>query len=465
MKLTYSTLFGVLLLTLVGCATPTREVVILSTNDIHAQIDRFAQLATAVERCRDTAEVILVDAGDRWTGNAYVDLAEERRPILTLMNYLGYDLATIGNHEFDVGQAQLERSLSILEFPVICANIRSGEGAELKAFEPTRTICRGGVTVGFVGVVTNYGPNNHPDGHDAIFEGLTFPDAVQTAAELAPTLEGCDVRVALTHVGLERDREIAAATSDYDLIIGGHSHDRANECVEGTLITQTGKNLRAVGATTVRMTAAGPELSYREVALEGYEPDPMVAARVAELKQNPELLQPVGELTRTATRPELAMLFAESIRRAADAEIGFYHYGGVRLDSLSGGAVPLVDIYTLEPFSSKISTIEMTPAELRRMLVTKFNDTVKPSESHCIDLFSTTPYRVVTDGYDATTVEFPELVEGRRYRVALGDYIFKTYKDIHGLGGTTTEQLVTEALLSHLALGPWSPTEPLQGIE
>lgn len=459
MKSTLYRLFGAVLVTLIGCTTPPREVVILSTNDIHAQIDRFAELATAVERCRDTAEVILVDAGDRWTGNAYVDLAEDRRPILTLMNYLGYDLATIGNHEFDVGQEQLERAVGLLEFPIICANINHSEGAVLKEFEPTRTIRRGGITVTFAGVVTNYGPNGHPDGHDAIFEGLTFGDAVETAAALAPTLKSCDVRVALTHVGLDRDREIAAATSEYDLIIGGHSHDKANERVNGTLITQTGKNLRAVGATTIRMSEAGPELEFRLIPLEGYEPDPAVAAKVAELKDNPALHRSVGELTQTATRPQLALLFAESIRTAAEAEIGIYHYGGVRLDSLSAGSVPLVDIYTLEPFSSQVSVIEMTPAELRKLIVAKFNDTVKPSESHCIDLFSTTPYRIVTKNGEATTVEFPTLDENRRYRVALGDYIFKTYKELHGQNGTTLDLTVTDAILQTLAQGPYTPKE------
>lgn len=441
-----------------GCTRPDREVVILSTNDIHAQIDRFPELATAVERCRDTAEVILVDAGDRWTGNAYVDLAEDRLPIIELMNHLGYDLGTLGNHEFDPGQATLERAVGEMAFPLLCANLESHEGAALKGFDASRIIRRGGITIGFTGVVTNYGPNNHPDGHDAIFEGLSFRDAVQTAAEAVATLEGCDVRVALTHVGLERDREIAAATSDYDLIIGGHSHDRTNEQVGSTRITQTGKNLKFVGATTIRIAEDGtPTLSYREVSLEGYEPHPAVAEMVASIKENPALQRPVGELSATASRTDLCYLFAESIRDLSQAEIGIYHYGGVRLDSLAAGPVALVDIYNLEPFTSKISLQEMTPAELRKMIITKFNDTVKPSESHCIDLFSTIPYEVVTDGRDAVDVRFPTLEEGKSYRVALGDYIFKTYKEVQGQNGSTTELLVTDALLETLARGAYSP--------
>ena len=103
-------LFGALLLFVLAACSPRMEtVVILSTNDIHAHIEKFPQLAEAVKKCRDTVKnVILVDAGDRWTGNVYCDrAAEPRRPIIDLMNRLRYDVATFGNHEFDAGQAFL----------------------------------------------------------------------------------------------------------------------------------------------------------------------------------------------------------------------------------------------------------------------------------------------------------------------------------------------------------------------
>lgn len=73
----------------------------------------FPQLATAVAECRDTASVILVDAGDRWTGNAYVDQAEGRRPVLELMNELGYDVATLGNHELTWGSRRWPKRSTI----------------------------------------------------------------------------------------------------------------------------------------------------------------------------------------------------------------------------------------------------------------------------------------------------------------------------------------------------------------
>ena len=85
-----------------------RSIVIISTTDVHAKVENFPRLATAIARCRDTVATIVADAGDRWTGNAYVDMAREpRRPVIDMMNAMGYDVATLGNHEFDDGQAFL----------------------------------------------------------------------------------------------------------------------------------------------------------------------------------------------------------------------------------------------------------------------------------------------------------------------------------------------------------------------
>lgn len=457
----YNPLWSLLFLFLgiVGCAPQERELVILSTNDMHGRIENFARLATAVERCRDTVEVLLIDAGDRWTGNAYVDLAEDRKPILELMNDLGYDLATLGNHEFDAGQALLERAVGHCDFPLICGNIHPEASALLKPFEATRILSRGGIRVGFAGVVTNYGPNGHPDGHDAIFEGLTFSDAVATATDLLSELEGrCDLKVALTHVGLDRDREIAAAAPGYDLIIGGHSHDRANEEVNGVLITQTGSKLRQVGATTIRMR--GEEViscTFRLLSLDDYDPDPRYEERVAAYLANPAMQRPVGEVVAAANHVGLSNLFAESVRRAGEAEVGLYHSGGVRLDTLPMGRVPIATIYDLDPFSSRVSTLEMTPEQLRRMIIAKFNDPIKKSESHCIDLYATVPYTVVTnEKFDAVDAEFPTLKEGRRYRVAMGDYIFKTYSAVEGEQGRHLDILVTDALIESLSQAPYA---------
>lgn len=410
-----------------------RRVVILSTNDIHANISRFARLAEAVERCRDTVDVVLVDAGDRWTGNAYVDLAEGRRPIIDLMDGLGFSVATLGNHEFDKGARFLANAIGYAKFETVCANVISEDG-ELPALQPAVTVrTADGIRIRFVGVVTNY-DNGHPDGSHRVYEDLEFPDPMESAREQARLASGCDLLVLLSHMGDRKDVEFAGGCSDYDLIIGGHTHAVVDTLVNGTVIGQTGCSLMNVGATSVRMKGRRiVELEYRNVSLDAYGEEPAVAARVREITDNPELNVSVGSTGVDLDKVGLADMFTTSLVEATGADIGMYHYGGIRLITLPAGEVSRAMLFTLEPFSSYVYTMEMTPEQMRRMIITKYNDTGNPKEAHRIDIFASVPYTIVTDGSDnALDVEFPTLKEGREYEVAIANYIVEKYDNVEG---------------------------------
>lgn len=405
-----------------------REVVILSTNDIHANISNFARLAEAVEECRDTVATVLVDAGDRWTGNAFVDLAEGRRPIYDLMNELGYDAATLGNHEFDRGTAFLRDAIEYADFDIVCANVKN-VSADFMDLQPSVTIkTDDGVRIRFVGVVTNY-DNGHPDGNNEIFEGLEFPDPMEAACEAAETNDGSEVLVLLSHMARDKDFEFAQRCDRYDVIIGGHSHDIVDTLVNRTVIGQTGNKLKMVGATRIRLKGRKIEsIDYENIPLERYEEDSDFADRVAEIESNPDLRKSVGTLGVTLDKTGLADMETSLIARAMGADIGFYHYGGIRLAELSAGGVSLSTLFDLEPFFSQIYTMTMTPEQMRDMIITKYNDTGNAKESHRIDLFSTTPYTIVLDDRgEATYVLFPKLREGVAYKVAMADYIAKKY--------------------------------------
>ena len=136
----YMTLLWIMFLS--GCQnTEEKEIVIISTNDIHGRIEQFSKLATFVKRIKEEhPNVILVDAGDRFTGNPYVDHAKEKGfPIISLMNDLGYEVGTLGNHEFDFGQKILRARINDATFPIICANINSSRG-ELDSIPPYHII-------------------------------------------------------------------------------------------------------------------------------------------------------------------------------------------------------------------------------------------------------------------------------------------------------------------------------------
>ena len=438
-----------------ACAPRERTLVLLSTNDMHAKIQNFPRLASAVEACRDTAQlVVLVDAGDRWTGNAYVDMAPTPgMPMIALMNELGYDVATLGNHEFDHGQAFLGRMIDSMDFEVVCANVVS-DTCTFPQLPPYTIVERDGFRIGFVGVVTNYEGPGHPAGNASSFAGLEFPDpqamALKYAAELRPE---CDVLVLVSHMGDDRDAELLAkGQSQYDVVIGGHTHEEVDTLIGGTLLTQTGKDLRNIGVTTVRMKGHKVAwVDYRIVPLADYEPDILYQKQVEAYYADPELNKPVGRFGNAADKWGLANWMAAAVADEADADVGFYHIGGVRLDSIPAGGVSVAKVYGLEPFGTLVARMEMTPAQMRRMIVSKYNDPVNAKEAHRIDLISTTPYVIVTDAADnALDVQFPKLREGRKYKVAVSDYIYRNYKDMEYTGGEITDEKVADILLEGL---------------
>lgn len=438
----------------VACTPRERVVVILSTNDMHAKIERFAQLAAAVERCRDTVpDVVLVDAGDRWTGNAFVDKAPTPgMPMLSLMNRLGFDVATLGNHEFDLGQAFLGRMLDSMRFEVVCANVVS-DTTTFPQPSPWTVVERGGVRIGFVGVVTNYEGPGHPAGNDASYAGLRFPDPQQEAARCARELRGkVDVLVLVSHMGDDRDREFLASNGDYDLLLSGHTHVVVDTVIGRTPLLQTGKELRNVGVTVLRMKGRRlVGIETRVVPLAGYEPSPEYEALVAEIYASPELNAPVGRFSADADGWGLANWMAAAVADEADAEVGFYHVGGVRRDRIDAGEVSSAMVYGLEPFGTHVASARMTPAQMRRMILEKYNDTVNLKEAHRIDLIATTPYDIVVDAEDrAVDVRFPALSEGRLYRVGMNDYIFRNYRGLEYSEGRIEDDQVAEVLLEEL---------------
>lgn len=447
-----------------------RSIVIISTSDIHAKVENFPKLATAVAQSRDTVTTMLVDAGDRWTGNAYVDMAAEpRRPVIDMMNELGYDVATLGNHEFDDGQAYLGHINSVTEFDILCANCLS-DTITFPQPRAHKIYNREGVKIGFVGVITNYDRNNLPSGKAESYAGLSFPDPRRVAAEQAAILrDKCDVLVLLSHMGDDMDHMLAAECDDYDMIVCGHTHNLVDTVVNRTLLGQSGSNCKRVGVTHIRMKGTEiKSIEYDIVPLDGYEPDAYYSEWVERLHDNEALSAPLGESRELLYREGLAAWEVDAMRRALGVDVAFYHRGGIRFDPMPSKQISTGDIYGLEPFSSTVYTMKMTPAQMRQMIIAKYNDTENPKESHSLDLYSNVPYTIFTDAAgEATNVEFEGLDEAGLYSVAMGDYMYANYKGIEAVDVATEGILLTDILINDLRAN--SPidysNEPIQRIE
>lgn len=457
------------LLLMAACAPRQENIIIISTSDIHAKLDMLPRLATLVEEAhaQDTAKVFLVDAGDRWTGNPFVDMAPNvGRPIIEQMNNIGYDVATYGNHEFDMGLDTLQKRVEDATFDLVLANVDTKESVweQPKPYVVKRA---GGVKVGFLGIVTNYA-NGHPDGKDSIFEGVEFFSPEWTAERYGKELrEKCDVMVVLSHCGLDRDTTNLASALPYaDLIVSGHTHECYASKVGDVAVVQGNNKLREVGITTIKLIDGKvAELHTRHTPLpeEGKE---CVAEQVAAYTQDPYLNESIGTLTAEAEKMGLAHMMADVGRELADTDLAFYHIGGTRIASLEQGDVSRADIYELEPFSSTLVITKMTLAEIEEMIINKFNDSTNYKESHRIDLIpSGLTYTVITNKQgDATRVRFRPEKRKELYTVAIANYVYenKGY-DYSRRAEEGRTPLVTSYLFDRLAKAPYTPDNTPRG--
>ena len=232
------------------------KTVILHTNDVHGSIELYAKVAAMKgDYEAQGAQVILADAGDYSQGTVYVSV-NKGKDAVTMMNAAGYDVATIGNHEFDYGYAQLKSNLDSAAFKVVCANVLQ-DGSPV--FDAYTMINKGGVQVAFVGLET---PEAQTKANPALIQGLTFLAgdemyaAVQTQVDAARTA-GADIVIVLTHLGVDSSSEPNTSYDLYekvtgiDFIIDGHSHTVMPKGPEGEPIQSTGTALNNIGVITI----------------------------------------------------------------------------------------------------------------------------------------------------------------------------------------------------------------------
>ena len=232
------------------------KTVILHTNDVHGSIELYAKVAAMKgDYEAQGAQVILADAGDYSQGTVYVSV-NKGKDAVTMMNAAGYDVATIGNHEFDYGYAQLKSNLDSAAFKVVCANVLQ-DGSPV--FDAYTMINKGGVQVAFVGLET---PEAQTKANPALIQGLTFLAgdemyaAVQTQVDAART-DGADIVIVLTHLGVDSSSEPNTSYDLYekvtgiDFIIDGHSHTVMTKGPEGEPIQSTGTALNNIGVITI----------------------------------------------------------------------------------------------------------------------------------------------------------------------------------------------------------------------
>ena len=260
-----------------------RDFTILHSNDEHAALipspvseaglqgartrGGIARVATIIERIRNEKaslgeEVLVVSAGDFISGSPFSWLVlDDASPELDLMRLAGYDVVTLGNHEFDYGPDILADYLKRLgypdtadQLPIVASNTTIPPGHPLEATGIRSTWIReldNGLRVGFFGLM-----GRHADSVAPMAEPVTFANQHETARAMVQTLrdQGAHVVVLLSHSGETEEQELAAAVPGIDIIIGGHTHALLAIPIRvgSTLIVQAGTEYHYLGKLELR---------------------------------------------------------------------------------------------------------------------------------------------------------------------------------------------------------------------
>ena len=399
------------------------ELTVLYTNDVHGYINNktkndagdeenglsYSNLKALKDKLEaEGKNVLLVDVGDHAQGAVYAAISEGE-DIIELMNDVGYDLATLGNHEFDYGQFKAFKFVDNATFPYVSCNFYnvSDKLLVLPAYEVLEV---GGIRVAFIGIttpqtITSTSPKNFQNEKGEFIYGIASGEDgselysyVQAAIDDARN--EADVVIAVGHLGVEeaaapyRSTDVIANTSGLDAFLDGHSHTRMEEELVAdkdgnkVVLSQTGCYFSAIGDMEIKITDGKPSISTS--LIEKYEDeDADIRAKIDSIaeKVDKELGKTVanesvplytnepGTETRIIRNKEtnLGDLVADSVYyyynnvMELDCDIAIVNGGGIRQD-MPNGIHTYLDCKTVEPFGNVTCEIKASGQTIKDAL-------------------------------------------------------------------------------------------------
>ncbi len=403
---------------------PNNEFTPATTGDDDT-VGGVARLATLLQQRRAAAgeqPVLLLDGGDFSMGTLFHSVTREIGGELRLMSELGYDAATLGNHEFDFRPAGLAAMISAADrakgealLPLLSSNLRfdpaSTADDSLQAHHdagrilPYKLLDRGGIRFGLFGLLGNNAVAVSP-----MIKPVTFADPVATARTMVAKLreEGAEVVILLSHMGVVQQAdgswrgeevELVEQVPGIDIVVGGHSHTAlAQPLLVGgrTPVMQAGSEIQHLGELRMRLDDAGkPQLvDYQLHPIDDrIAGDAAITARVEDFKQvvSERMLAPRGyafdqalatvdkTLTRDFDDPILANLVTDALRQATGSDLSFTGNGTIRDNLIKGrhGVQSVSDLFRIAPLGVgelddapgyPLIKVYVTGAELKSLL-------------------------------------------------------------------------------------------------
>ena len=433
-----------------------KEFVILFTNDFHSQIEplskeetynadrggakRIKALVDSVRTAEKT--VFLADAGDYVQGTYYFSLLNGSVE-MEMIDRIGYDVRTLGNHEFDKKMTCLYDMLSWSNVPVVASNYDFTRTSLANRVERSMIIEKNGIKVGFIGLNVKLDNLVAPSAR----EGVDWQNAINVADNLAKELrdQGADIVIALSHLGYDKnssevyyDRGIAMNTQYIDMIIGGHSHTFLNyaDWVKNknnvsVPVVQTGSKGICLGYAKIKFDDNGkPTFTYKLIPVKNHldkkldqdfsdlidEYTASVSYKMEEVIGNcPQAIRkgtpesPLHNLTGDA------LIWMAKEFMDTDADVGLYNTGGLRAE-ISAGDLTIGDVYAVYPFDNVLSIITMKGSDLKTM----FNYV---ASSGGLPVSSSVKLVISNKKVKSVTINGKAIDDNKTYSVATIDYL------------------------------------------
>lgn len=369
----------------------TKTVHIYHTNDTHSKTDNFVYVANVVKN--DTADAtFLFDAGDTLHGQSIATLTKGSS-IVEIMNSVGYDAMTTGNHDYNYGFERLKELSKEMNFPVLAANVKKGSSVY---FDDYAVIEKNGVKVGVFGLAT---PETKVKAHPDYTKGLDFGNLnsiVKDAQKMINKLEreNCDIIVALTHLGIDKgtvetSTAVAEKLEGLDLMIDGHSHsmpeayDEFNQSHDTQIVSTGGYFDGGLGKVEVTLNSENEivDLTTQLISPEELATFGENAETKAVIEKINKEIEPSKEEVVAYTPVELigvrevvrfkhsnlGYLLCDAMRAEGNADVAITNGGGIRA-SIDVGDITVGDILTVLPFGNSLVTKELTGAQIKETL-------------------------------------------------------------------------------------------------
>ena len=435
------------------------DIKILGINDMHAGVQNFPKFAYIVDSIRALhPNVLLMAAGDNRTGNPVNDMySEPNRPMVEMMNAVGFNVSAMGNHECDQSVESFANTINNSQCTYVAANVYPQDSLKLH-IQPFKLFEHQGIRIGVIGFVqVNQGGT--PDCHPSKVEGIRFTDPMKEAEKYKWLRNQCDVYIALNHLGLENDTIFADNHPEFDLMICGHSHDIVSGLIRnGVMITQAKRDVKYVNEIDLKVRGGKVvEKKCKLIDIRATKGEnAKVKAMLEKFSDNPLLTRVLSKATKPfSCKEELGCMMADGDAAIAEADIAIVNAGGVRYEEKEAGDIIVNDVLRLDPFGNELYVLELTGNELKALL-----EELPITDEYGPCYVSGIRYSIAADRKENYRVKEIKTADGKKfnmqktYKVALNSYVYSTNKCLTGKPFTNTYLTTADALIKHLEQQP-----------